>query len=194
MALRSGHGNGATRGAQGPRIEVLPADELPEGVPANAGQERKGDRAPSGRFLPGNDASRKGGRARGGKLRLAARLGLKTLPAENAFAAYKASAASFRRAQCSELARTVGGGFCGPAPSSMVASAALQLGWSRYFSDLAALAGDDELAMKASRLAEASRQSLLAAHEICAREAVARQKATPHNAALALARALESDE
>ena len=187
MALRSSHGRGASTGAQGPRIEVVPPDELPEGVPANAGHEREGDRGDHGRFLPGNVVSRKGGKAKGGKLRLAARLGLRSLPGDNAFSDYKASAASFRRAQCAALAASVGGGFCGPAPSSIIASSALQLAWSRYLSDLAAMTGDEELAMKASRLAEASRQSLLAAHEICAREAVAREKATPVNAAAVLA-------
>ncbi len=60
-----------------------------------------------------------------------------------------ASASTFRRVQCAELARTVGGGVCGPAPSSMVASAALALAWSRFFSDRAAIDGDPELATRA---------------------------------------------
>jgi hypothetical protein len=190
MALRAGHGTGAGV----PRIEVRPVDELPVGVPADAGEARQGDRGEGGRFLPGNAIARRGGHAKKGKARLAARLGLGKLPADAPFAPYRASAATFRRAQCGELAKTVGGGVCGPAPSSIVASAALQLAWSRFFSDAAAVTGDPELALKASRLADSSRQSLLAAHEICAREALARHKATPHNAALALARALESDE
>jgi hypothetical protein len=101
---------------------------------------------------------------------------LKTIPGGSEFRPYKAAAVSFRRAQCVSLAASVGGGFCGPAPSSMVASAALQLAWSRYFSDQAADGGDSELALTASRLADASRQNLLAAHELCAREAMARPK------------------
>ena len=80
----------------------------------------------------------------------------------------------FRRVQCAELARTVGGGVCGPGPSSIVASAALALAWSRYFSDLAATTGDAELAMRSARLGEVSRQHLLASHELVAREATAR--------------------
>ena len=75
------------------------------------------------------------------------------------------------------VAKTVGGGVCGPAPSSLVASAALQLAWSRYLGDVAAETGDPDMALKASRLAEASRQSLLAAHELCAKEALARPNA-----------------
>ena len=64
------------------------------------------------------------------------------------------------------MALSVGGGFCGPAPSSIVASAALQLAWSRYLSDQAAATGDAELALAASRLAErhAAGKNLLAAH------------------------------
>lgn len=173
MALRSGHGAGAGT----PRIEVMPADELPAGVPADARAESPSDRRERGLFAPGNALARKGGQARKGKTRLADRLGLRTLPAGADFAPYKASAVSFRRAQCATLAATVGGGQCGPAPSSFVASAALQLAWSRYFSDRAAVTGDAELALTASRLADASRQNLLAAHELAAKEAQARPRA-----------------
>jgi hypothetical protein len=48
---------------------------------------------------------------------------------------------------------------------------------SRYLSDRAAATGDPELAMRSARLGETSRQHLLAAHELCAREAEARPKA-----------------
>jgi hypothetical protein len=117
-----------------------------------------------------------GGRAKRGKARLTARLGLASLPAGHAFAPYRRAAATFRRVQCSELARTVGGGVCGPGPSSVVASSALALAWSRYLSDEAARTGDPELAMRSARLGETSRQHLLAAHELCAREAQARPR------------------
>lgn len=172
MGWRSGHG----KGAGVPRIEVLPADELPGGVPDGARADSPSDRGEAGRFARGNSLARVGGRARAGKTRLADRLGLRRLADDAAFAPYRASAVSFRRAQCAELARTVGGGYCGPAPSSLVASAALQLAWSRYLSDVAAETGDPDLALQASRLAADSRQSLLAAHELCAREASARPK------------------
>lgn len=172
MTLRKGHGNGAGV----PRVEVLPADELPVGVPGEARTESPRDRAEAGRFARGNALARLGGRARAGKTRLADRLGLRKLPEGAAFAQYKAAAVSFRRAQCAALAANVGGGYCGPAPSSMVASAALQLAWSRYIADEAAIKGDPDLALVASRLADASRQNLLAAHELCAREAASRMK------------------
>lgn len=174
MALRTGHGHGAGS----PRVEVLPADELPEGVQGEPHAEARAERTPDGRWLPGaRTVQSAGGRAKRGKSRLTARLGLSTLAEGDAFRQYRAAAATFRRVQCSELARTVGGGVCGPGPSSVVASAALALAWSRYLSDLAATSGDAELAMRSARLGETSRQHLLAAHELCAREAAARPRA-----------------
>jgi hypothetical protein len=172
MSLRKGHGTGAGQ----PRIEVLPPDELPAGVPENADQVSRAAALERGPFAPGNRRSVLGGRARRGKTRLAERMGLRALPEGSAFRAYKVAAASFRRAQCAELARTVGGGVCGPGPSSMIASAALQLAWSRYLADAAAEHQEPDLALAASRLADASRQNLLAAHELCAKEAAARKE------------------
>jgi len=153
------------------------ADELPEGTPAPARAESPSDRGERGKFARGNSLAKAGGKATAGKTKLAGRLGLKGIPAGSDFAPYKAAAVSFRRAQCADLARTVGAGICGPAPSSMVASAALQLAWSRYLSDRAAAEGDADLAIAASRLADASRNNLLSAHELCAREAAGRPRA-----------------
>jgi hypothetical protein len=170
MGLRSGHGNGAGV----PHVEVLPADELPEGMPSDADAVSRSAATETGRFAEGNRRSVLGGRAKRGKSRLTARLGLASLPEGNTFAPYRRAAATFRRVHCSELARSVGGGGCGPGPSSIVASAALALAWSRFFSDAAAANGDAELAMRSARLGETSRQHLLAAHELCAREAHAR--------------------
>jgi len=176
MTLRRGHGAGAGQ----PRIEVMPPDELPAGEPGPTRAAIPADRGEQGRFARGNTLAAEAGRANAGKSRLASRLGLATLPAGAAFGRYRAAASSFRRAQCAELARSVGGGHCGPAPSSLVASAALQLAWSRYIGDLAATTEDAsaaaDLALRASRLADASRQSLMAAHELCAREAMARPR------------------
>jgi hypothetical protein len=134
------------------------------------------DRGERGRFAPGNGLAAEGGKAKRGRSRLAARLGLAALPDDSAFAPYRVSAATFRRVQCAELAKTVGGGVCGPGPSSIIASAALALAWSRYFSDLAAATGDPDIATRAIRMADSSRTMLLTAHELCAREAEARSR------------------
>lgn len=166
MTLRSGHGNGAGV----PRVEVLPADELPAGLPDEAGTANRGDFDARGRFAAGNTVSALGGRRRAGKTRLAVRLSLGAVEADPAFAPYLRAARCFRREHCSTIARDVGGGVCGPGPSSIVASAALQLAASRFLFDLASQ-GQPAMFAQASRLADASRQNLLAAHELAAREA-----------------------
>ena len=171
MTLRRAHGRGVPALV---RVETLPADELPDGVPGQARTASPSDRAHGGRFARGNKLAREGGKALAGKSRLAARLGLTTLPEDAAFSPYRRAASAFRRAQCAHLASTVGGGVCGPGPSSIIASAALALAWSRYLSDLAAATGDAELAIRAVRLGDHSRQALLTAHELAAREASAR--------------------
>ena len=171
--IRTAHGAGASALV---RVETAPVNELPEGVPAPAREDSPSDRAGGGLFARGNTIASEGGKARAGKTRLAARLGLAALADDAAFRPYKRSAEAFRRAQCTDLARTVGGGHCGPGPSSIVASAALSLGWSRYLSDLAATTGDADLALKSATLSDKSRQALLTATELCAREATARAK------------------
>jgi hypothetical protein len=129
-----------------------------------------GDFDELGRFARGNSLAALGGRRRQGSTRLATRLGLENLAADPTWSAYRRTAAAFKRAHCAAIARSVGGGVCGPAPSSIVASAALQLAASRYLFDRA----DPGSFAAASRLADASRQNLLAAHELAAREALAR--------------------
>jgi hypothetical protein len=171
MALRTGHGNGAGV----PRVEVLPADELPAGVQGTEQAPSTDERKSDGTWSKGarTDQS-KGGRSRAGATRLARRMGLATLEADPAFAPYRRAAADFRRAHVVGLARSVGGGTCGPAPASIIASAAWQLAASRFLFDTAH--GDVEKLTAASKLANDSRQNLLAAHELCAREAQARPR------------------
>jgi hypothetical protein len=184
----SGHGDHALI-----RVETARTDEMPKGLPANAPTESPSDRGARGRFAAGNSLAETGGRAKRGKSRLTARLGLANLPEGNDFAQYRRAASTFRRVQCAELARCVGGGVCGPAPSSIVASAALALAWSRYFSDLAASTGDPELAVKAVRFGDSSRQALLTAHELCAREAQTRPRGSGQSPHERLAAALRAD-
>jgi hypothetical protein len=181
VALRNGHGNG--NGV--PRVEVLPADELPIGVHATEQAPSTHERTPDGTWSKGarTDQS-KGGRSRAGTTRLARRMGLTDVEADPAFAPYRRAAADFRRTHVTGLARSVGGGHCGPAPASIIASAAWQLAASRFLFDTAH--GDAEKLTAASRLANDSRQNLLAAHELCAKEAVARRAANPMSARDAL--------
>src|SRR5688572_19591864 len=101
MALRSGHG----RGAGVPRIEVLPVDELPAGIPVATRAGSPSDRGEGGRFAPGNALASEGGRARAGKTRLARRLRLGEAFADPRFDTYARAAVAFRRAHVTELAR-----------------------------------------------------------------------------------------
>ena len=94
MALRRAHGNGADALL---RAETAPVDELPVGVPADAGPDDRTAAAETGRFAPGNRRSVLGGRAKRGKSRLTCRLGLAHLPEGDAFAPYRRAAATFRR-------------------------------------------------------------------------------------------------
>jgi hypothetical protein len=159
------------------RVETAPVDELPIGVQAPPHASTGGERRADGTFAPGaRTMQAAGGRATKGKSKLTARLGLSSLPEGNDFAPYRKAASTFRRVQCSSLASSVGGGVCGPAPSSIVASAALALAWSRYLSDVAARTDDADMAVRAVKLGDSSRQALLTAHELCAREAASRPR------------------
>ncbi len=171
MALRKGHGNGSGQ----PRIEVLPVDELPKGIPEEAQPSSGPERAPNGRFLPGNKTSVAGGKRKAGALLLARKLGLSKKHTEE-FSPYLKHAEAWRRHKVNELAQTVGGGHCGAGPSSIVATAARQLASSMFLFDLATVSADAELHAKASKLGNDSRQNLLAAHELTAKEAAARPR------------------
>jgi hypothetical protein len=172
MALRTGHGNG--KGV--PRIEVLPVDELPAGTPAPqrspvAAPERRQDGTVTADGAKALGAL--GGAATAGQTRLSGRLALGDSFADPRFEPYAKAARTFRRTHVTRLAQTVGGGQCGPAPSSIVATAALQLAASRFAFEVL---GDMALG---SRLGNDSRQNLLAAHELCVKEG-ARPDALPN--------------
>jgi hypothetical protein len=172
MALRSGHGTGAGV----PRIEVLPVDEQPAGLPAPA--RRAPERDSLGRLLPGpgtSDLAREGARAAHEARQLAQLLGLWTPPEGHQYARYAQLAREWRDQHSTAMAATVAGGQVGPGPASIIASAALQMAASRWLSDRGAENGDARMLLDASRLMDASRQNLLAAHELCAKEAVARR-------------------
>lgn len=173
MALRSGHGTGSGS----PRIEVLPADELPDPVPAS-------EAVPSGPLARRRDGTigdsataralgAKGGAAKARKVRLVAALGLSKVVAETTFGPYQAAAEEFLDHHLSQL-RLLAGGFVGPGPSTMVASAALQLAASRWAFDQGAERNDPSLIKMGSAIANDSRQNLLAAYELAVKEAKVR--------------------
>lgn len=78
------------------------------------------------------------------------------------------------------LAQCVGAGEVGSGPSAITATAAIQLAASRWLFDrawqLTSRSVDEatKMMLAASRMADSSRQNIIAAHEICAREATSR--------------------
>ncbi len=176
MAVRTGHGTG--RGV--PRVEVLPADELPAGLPAPPRLAPERDAA--GKLMPGpgtTELAREAARAKHEAQQLRRLLGLWEPEEGHEYQPYHRLAREWRDAHIANLVATVGGGEIGPGPASIVSTAAIQLGASRYLSDLGAKTGDAKMLLDASRLADSSRQSLLAAHELAAKEALARPKNPP---------------
>ena len=152
-------------------MEVLPPDELPAPIPAApADATGLADRAPGGRWnsVSGRVAGRLGARA-SGRPSLVSSLGLDIAATD--FRPYRRKAASFRRAHTAELA-ALAGGTCGTGPSSMVATAALQLAASRYLYDKATATGviDVALLREARQQGDSARQNLLAAYELAVRE------------------------
>lgn len=130
-----------------PTIEVLPARVLPEPVPGTA---------------------QRGGAT---KVKMIRHM---VLPDNDVWREYAKHAEQFRRHHCKELAK-MAGGKCGAAPSSIIATAALQLAVSRWMFEQGAQECDPELLKKASSIADASRQNLLAAYELAVKEAHARK-------------------
>jgi len=178
MTYRTAHGKAS---GSGPRIEVLPIDELPSGMPAPAAQQPPplpGERPTA--FTPmqagterTRELARRGAAARWDKERKRVKilecLGLVDTPTDIGFHPYLIQAEEFALKEVERLAAEVGAGHCPINAASLVQSAALQLASSRYL--FACAAQDDKKIALASKLADASRQNLLAAHELTVRTA-----------------------
>jgi hypothetical protein len=129
MALRAGHGNGAAF----PRIETLPADEQPIGIPAPARppeppkaatvRRRNGQIADS---QTASELGRRGGLARAAKAaQLRALTGLGLLgAAPDILKPYLDAALEFANHEVERLARECGGGVCPSNASALVLAAA----------------------------------------------------------------------
>jgi hypothetical protein len=172
--LRTGHGQGKGK----PHIEVV-ADELSQPVLAAppAAPASPLVRNESGQIadtLTAKELGRRGGLAKARKARLVDALGLVDLAEDAAFKPYRTAAEAFAVHKMAELAQ-LAGGEVGAGPSSIVATAALQLAASRFCFDQAAHKGIAELMKLGSQLGNDSRQNLLAAYELAVREAKIRE-------------------
>ena len=192
MALRTAHGTARAGGAS-VVVEVPPADEL---RPFQAQGQTQPSAPFGGRrnaFKRGSEqakrAGAKGGASRANKAALRAqlsKLGLGDLATAPEFTTYITEAEDFRSAQAAELAE-LAGGMCGVGPSSMVATAALQLAGSRYLFVIAGREKDAELAVKifarAASLGDSSRQNILAAYHLAELQARSRGRHKPGSSA-----------
>lgn len=139
----------------------------------------KGQHAP---FVKGNQYARLGGLAKKDVPKMLAEMGI---PDATPFKKFKTLATSFLKFHTKRLARDVGGGECGPAPSMMVKFAAFQAASGEYLyreavkllekGDANDLSDATQLFQSSSKLQNSSRQNLLAAHELCAKEALSRR-------------------
>jgi hypothetical protein len=195
---------------------VSPADELPAGVPE---QPEPVARRHNGTVASAEAAKRLG--KRGGQARARRRadvrawgatLGLGrllTLTEDSHLAPFVVEAEAWLRAQAEACARDVGGGQLSPGVVSILRTAA----WERMYSAFLFDAGSrqsfawqvdeertpkvlprTELVMVAARLGDSSRQNLLAAHELSAREAAARPRVPADAVAAMRARILGEKE
>ena len=161
------------------RYRVPKAGALPQGMaspgvgPGNAAASAAGAALRAGGdTAAAAELGRLGGLAKAALergLRVLDGLGLRGIP-DATLAPYLPDAEAFALRKITDLARDVGGGHCGPGPSSIIQSAALQLAGSR-----AAFAAGET--MLGSRLADASRSNLHSAHELCVLEAKAMREA-----------------
>src|ERR1039458_552044 len=104
MSLRKGHGTGAGQ----PRIEILPADELPAPVP---GTPEPLNRRQNGTIADSETAKRlgaRGGHAKGLSIRLVDSLGLAKLSGDARFHPYRVAAEDFVKAHLLKIAAHAG--------------------------------------------------------------------------------------
>lgn len=163
MTLRTGHGNGAGT----PRIEVLPANELPRAQAAGA------DPIAAGRDAAGKLRTSEAARALA-KLPRRSRFVPRSLVCDPKFEPHNRRRLEWQRARLVELATAHGA--CSRGVGAMVSSAAWLYAAGEFASERAAETGDVELFKSAASLTGTARQHELAAWELAAREAQARPR------------------
>lgn len=166
MALRKGHGNG--KGV--PRIEVLPADELPDPVaeePVLPTRREDGTIADS---ATARALGARGGLAKAQKKKLLQGMGLVNMAEDNTFTPYYRAAQAWLDAVTSIYAAMCGGAL-GPGPSALLGNAAIALAMARYLTDKAFAEQNELHSRQATRYWDAMKQQKLAAYELGVREA-----------------------
>jgi len=175
MPVRKAHGN-AKKTGQIMVVEAPKADELPAGVHETPQVEARGERSPNGRWRKGCSTQQsRGGKARKQTTVLSHKLGLDTLMAQETFRPHLAAAKAFHKRVCGDIARDCGGGECPPMAATMVMAAAMATAGAAYLFERATATGDPALFQQSATLNDKAKSALLAAWEISARVAKARQ-------------------
>lgn len=107
-----------------------------------------------------------------------------------AFKPHGSAAVDYLTTAVGELARTHGGGICGPRAASVLSIAARELAWAHFLFERAEKDDDPAMAVYASKMGDAHGRNLLVAQELCARDAKARAAAKPTDAHQQLVEAL----
>lgn len=171
MALRKGHGD--CKGS--PRIEVLPADELPAPLPVEPEPlERRSDGT-----IANSDAAKalgaRGGLAKAQKKKLLQGMGLVNMAEDNTFTPYYRAAQAWLDATVAIYAAMCGGAL-GPGPTALLGNAAIALAMSRHVTDKAFSEQNELHARQATRYWDSMKQMKLAAYELGVREAKMRKE------------------
>jgi len=175
MALRTGHGNGAGS----PRIETLPADELPKAQAVGADPIEAG-RDPKTKRLTSSEAARAMA-----KLPRRSRFIPRKLALDPRFERHNLRRLEWQRKRMAELQAAHGGVSHGV--GAMLNAAGWLYAGAEFAAELAAESGDLELFKTSATLSSTARQHELASWELSAREAEGRKAEQGHVSRGALA-------
>jgi hypothetical protein len=156
-----------------------------DGQQPPGGGQKEPSRRPNGTFAHGNPDNALGGHRTASSRRMAEEMGFDAMPEM-----YRKSAHDFKRGQMGSLRRLFGYENVGRAAASFVASAAIQLAWSRVLTDK----GDAKSLGIATKLANDSKGNLKAAYEMCALERDVRSGRNPAQEATSALAALLGGE
>lgn len=173
MALRKGHGS--CKGT--PRIEVLPADELPDPVAGQVEQLARREDGTIADSATAKELGARGGLAKAQKKKLLQGMGLVSMAEDNTFTPYYRAANAWLDAVTGIYAAMCGGAL-GPGPSALLGNAAIALAMARYLTDKAFAEQNELHSRQATRYWDAMKQQKLAAYELGVREAKMRADLT----------------
>lgn len=189
MALRKGHGNG--KGV--PRIEVLPADELPDPVPGETEQLARREDGTIADSETARALGARGGLAKAQKKKLLQGMGLVNMAEDNTFTPYYKAANAWLEA-VTQIYAAMAGGMLGPGPSALLGNAAIALAMARYLTDKAFAEQNELHSRQATRYWDAMKQQKLAAYELAIREAKMREDLSENSGMDAFEAALQSQK